>query len=67
MFVRPVRGVVAVFGGQVVPMDILGVPAGSRTVGHPIFSELGIRVSGPDDYLRRLRSAHVEPDAGRGG
>jgi glycyl-tRNA synthetase beta chain len=63
-FVRPVRGVVAVFGGQVVPLEILGVPSSGRTVGHPIYSELGIRVSSPDEYLRRLRGAHVEPDAG---
>jgi glycyl-tRNA synthetase beta chain len=62
-FVRPVRGVVAVFGGQVVPMEVLGVASSGRTVGHPINSELGIRVSGPDDYFRKLRASHVEPDA----
>ncbi len=62
-FVRPVRGVVAVFGGQVVPMEILGVASSARTVGHPINSELGIRISGPDDYFRKLRASHVEPDA----
>ncbi len=62
-FVRPVRGVVAVFAGQVVPMKILGVESGNRTVGHEIDSELGIRVSGPDEYLRKLRAAHVEPDS----
>jgi glycyl-tRNA synthetase beta chain len=61
-FVRPVRGVVAVFGGQVVPMELFGVASGARTVGHPILSELGIRVSGPDDFLQRLRTSHVEPD-----
>jgi glycyl-tRNA synthetase beta chain len=62
-FVRPVRGVVAVFCGQVVPMELCGVPSGSRTVGHPILSELGIRVSTPDEYLQKLRTAHVEPDS----
>lgn len=61
-FVRPVRGVVAVFGGHVVPMEICGVPSGARTVGHPVLSELPIRVSGPDDYLQKLRTARVEPD-----
>jgi glycyl-tRNA synthetase beta chain len=61
-FVRPVRGVLAVFGGQVVPFDLYGVASGNRTVGHPILSELGIRVSGPDDYLQKLRQSHVEPD-----
>ncbi|HTO89060.1 MAG TPA: glycine--tRNA ligase subunit beta [Thermoanaerobaculia bacterium] len=61
-YVRPVRSVVAVFGGHVVAMEILGVAAGSRTVGHPALSELPIRVSGPDDYLQKLRTACVEPD-----
>jgi len=61
-FVRPVRGVLAIFGGHVVPMELFGVAAGSRTVGHPIVSELGIRVFGPDDYLQKLRAGHVEPD-----
>ncbi len=62
-FVRPVRGVVAVFAGAVVPMRILGVESGARTVGHPVLSELPIRVSGPDDYFQKLRVAHVEPDS----
>jgi glycyl-tRNA synthetase beta chain len=61
-FVRPVRGVLAVFGGQVVPFELYGVASGNRTVGHPILSDLGIRVSGPDDYLQKLRQSHVEPD-----
>ena len=62
-FVRPVRGVVAVFAGKVVPMEILGVASGARTVGHPVLSEFPIRVSGPDDYLQKLRVGHVEPDS----
>ena len=28
----------------------------------PVLSELPIRVSGPDDYLQKLRAARVEPD-----
>ena len=61
-FVRPVRGIVAVFGGHVVPFELFGVASGARTVGHPVLSELGIRVSGPDEYLRKLRACFVEPD-----
>ena len=62
-FVRPVRSVVAVLGGRVVPMELFGVPAGDVTVGHRILSEGEIRVTGPDDYLAGLRKAFVEPDA----
>jgi glycyl-tRNA synthetase beta chain len=61
-FVRPVRGIVAVFAGHVVPFELFGVASGVRTVGHPVLSELGVRVSGPDEYFRKLRASHVEPD-----
>ncbi len=62
-FVRPVRSVVAVLGGEVVPMDILGVAAGNETVGHRLLSDGPIRVAGPDDYVTGLRGAFVEPDS----
>jgi glycyl-tRNA synthetase beta chain len=62
-FVRPVRGVVAIFGGRVVPLELFGVAASDRTVGHRVLSEGEIRVSGPDDYLAKLRQAFVEPDS----
>jgi glycyl-tRNA synthetase beta chain len=61
-FVRPVRGVLAVLGGRVVPMEVLGVAAGDRTVGHRVLSDGELRVTGPDDYLSGLRHKFVEPD-----
>ncbi len=62
-FVRPVRGVVAVYGGKVVPLSLYGVAAGDRTVGHRVLSDGEFPVTGPDDYLAKLRNAYVEPDA----
>ena len=62
-FVRPVRGVVALFGGHVVPLELFGVAASDRTLGHRVLSEGEIHVTGPDDYLVKLRIAFVEPDA----
>ena len=62
VFVRPVRGVVALCGGRVVPMKLFGVAAGSATLGHRILSEGVIAVTGPDDYFAGLRAANVEPD-----
>ena len=62
-FVRPVRGVVALYGGRVVPLELYGVRAGDRTVGHRVLSDGEFPVSGPDDYLAKLRNAYVEPDA----
>jgi len=61
-FVRPVRGVLALYGGRVVPMEILGVRSGDITVGHRVLSDAEISVTGPEDYLQKLRGAYVEPD-----
>jgi glycyl-tRNA synthetase beta chain len=61
-FVRPLRSVVALFGEEVVGMEVLGVAAGNVTVGHRILSEGERTVRGPEDWLEKLRSAGVEPD-----
>jgi glycyl-tRNA synthetase beta chain len=61
-FVRPVRGVLALFGGRVVPLELLGVRAGDSTFGHRVLSEGEFTVTGPDDYFQKLRGAYVEPD-----
>jgi glycyl-tRNA synthetase beta chain len=61
-FVRPVRGLVALYGGRVVALELYGVAAGNRTVGHRVLAEGEITVTGPDDYLAKLRKAWVEPD-----
>jgi glycyl-tRNA synthetase beta chain len=62
VFVRPVRGVVALLGGKVVPMELSGVPAGAATLGHRVLSEGALALTGADDYAARLRAARVEPD-----
>ena len=61
-FVRPVRGVLALFGGRVVPLELLGVRAGNSTVGHRVLSDGPLTVTGAEDYLQKLRGAYVEPD-----
>ncbi|HEY7573795.1 MAG TPA: glycine--tRNA ligase subunit beta, partial [Thermoanaerobaculia bacterium] len=61
-FVRPVRGVLALLDGRVVPMTLFGVEAGDRTAGHRILSDGDFAVTGADDYLEKLRSRFVEPD-----
>ncbi len=62
-FVRPVRGVLALLGGRVVPMELFGVAAGDRTSGHRVLSDGDFAVTGPEDYLEKLRGHFVEPDA----
>ena len=61
-FVRPVRGVLALFGGRVVPMEVMGVRSGNATVGHRVLSDGEVTIARPDEYLAKLRGAYVEPD-----
>jgi glycyl-tRNA synthetase beta chain len=61
-FVRPVRGVLALYGGHVVPMEVLGVRASGSTLGHRVLSNGDVLVTAPSEYLQKLRGAYVEPD-----
>jgi glycyl-tRNA synthetase beta chain len=63
VFVRPVRGVLALFSGRVVPMEVLGVASGGSTCGHRILSDGDLEVGGVEDYLDKLRAHGVEPDS----
>ena len=62
VFVRPIRGLLAVLGGHVAPMEVLGVAASASTVGHRVLSDGEFPVSGVEDYLAKLRRNGVEPD-----
>ncbi|HKF41515.1 MAG TPA: glycine--tRNA ligase subunit beta [Thermoanaerobaculia bacterium] len=62
VFVRPIRGLLAILGGQVAPMEVLGVPSSAFTSGHRVLSDGEFAVSGVEDYLGKLRSHGVEPD-----
>ena len=61
-FARPLRGLVALMGGGIVPLELFGIAATDRTVGHRVLSDGEFSVSSPDDYLAKIRDAHVEPD-----
>jgi glycyl-tRNA synthetase beta chain len=62
VFVRPVRGLLALLGPEVVPMEVFGVPSRAVTVGHRLLSDGEFAVQGPGDYFAKLRAAYVEPD-----
>ena len=61
-FVRPVHRVVLLFGDEVVPCTILGLPAGRETEGHRFHSPRPIRVRTPRAYPGSLRRAKVLAD-----
>ena len=58
-FIRPIRWVVAVLDGEIVPCEIAGVPSGNQTWGHRRLGPGPVAVTGADDYVRTLRSHAV--------
>ena len=65
-FVRPVHWVVLLFGSDLVPGTVLGVPTGRDTFGHRFHRPGPIRLSDPGDYDELLReTGRVEPDFAR--
>jgi glycyl-tRNA synthetase beta chain len=61
VFVRPIRGLLAIFGGELVPIELLSVRSARTTLGHRLLADTEFAVEGPEDYLRKLRAAFVEP------
>jgi glycyl-tRNA synthetase beta chain len=53
-FVRPLQWVVMLFGKEIVPGDILGIPNGNITRGHRIHCQAPIELSDPRSYESRL-------------
>jgi glycyl-tRNA synthetase beta chain len=62
-WVRPLHGIVCTFDGEVVPFEFAGVTSGNTTKGHRFLSSGAIEVRRYDDYVEKLRKAHVILDA----
>jgi len=61
-WVRPLSGIVALLGGEVVPFDVGGIVSGRETLGHRFMHRGAITIDGADDYADKLRAAHVIVD-----
>jgi glycyl-tRNA synthetase beta chain len=61
-FARPIRWIVAVFGGQTVDAKFGGVSAGAVTSGHRFMSSGQIGVTTREDYLSGLKQNSVIAD-----
>ncbi|MGQ9687003.1 MAG: glycine--tRNA ligase subunit beta, partial [Thiobacillaceae bacterium] len=62
-FVRPVHGIVALHGAEVIPCDLFGLTAGRTTRGHRFMGEGEIVIAAAAAYAETLRSrGFVEPD-----
>ncbi|SEJ41900.1 glycyl-tRNA synthetase beta chain [Sphingobium sp. AP50] len=58
-WVRPLQGIVALLGGEVIAIEIDGIVAGRETVGHRFHSTGPVTIDGADDYAAKLRAAYV--------
>jgi glycyl-tRNA synthetase beta chain len=60
-FVRPLRWLVALLDGDVVPLEFAGIKADRTSRGHRILSSAPVTFDKPADYAEKLRAAHVLP------
>jgi glycyl-tRNA synthetase beta chain len=61
-WVRPLQGIVALFGDDVVPCEVAGVTSGAATVGHRFHHPGIITIGSANDYVEKLRACHVVVD-----
>jgi glycyl-tRNA synthetase beta chain len=61
-WVRPLHGIVAILGEEIVPVEIDGIASGATTVGHRFHHPGDITVGGASDYVEKLRACHVIVD-----
>ncbi|HWW57666.1 MAG TPA: glycine--tRNA ligase subunit beta [Sphingopyxis sp.] len=61
-WVRPLSGIVAIFGEDLVPCEVSGIPAGFATRGHRFHCPGEITIGSASDYAEKLRACHVIVD-----
>ena len=58
-WVRPLQGIVAILGDDVVPCEIEGIVSGTVTMGHRFHHSGPVNIGNAGDYIEKLRAAHV--------
>jgi glycyl-tRNA synthetase beta chain len=61
-WVRPLQGIVAILGEEIVPFAFAGVESSATTYGHRFHHPGPITVNGASDYVEKLRACHVIVD-----
>ncbi|MGX7952692.1 glycine--tRNA ligase subunit beta [Tsuneonella sp. HG249] len=61
-WVRPMSGIVAILGEDLVECEVGGVVSGYATLGHRFHHDGPITIGGADDYQEKLRACHVLVD-----
>src|SRR6476659_1945016 len=58
-FVRPVRWIVAMLDGEIIPLEFAGIKAGNRSRGHRILGPAQVSIASPSQYAETMKGAHV--------
>ncbi|HET6369692.1 MAG TPA: glycine--tRNA ligase subunit beta, partial [Nitrospiria bacterium] len=61
-FVRPIRWIVSLLGGEEIPFPFAGISSGRVSRGHAILSPAPFRVTSREQYFRESRKRFVEVD-----
>jgi len=63
LFVRPIRWILCLLGGEVLPMTLAGVDSSNRTFGHRVLAQnVTVEVNNFEDYRRNLITSKVDID-----
>jgi glycyl-tRNA synthetase beta chain len=62
-WVRPLRSILCLFDGAVVPFEVDGIVSGATTRGHRLMADASFAVTGYTEYREKLRAAYVLLDA----
>jgi len=61
-WVRPLSGIVAIFGEELIACEVSGISAGFATRGHRFHCPGEITIGSASDYAEKLRACHVIVD-----
>ena len=61
-WVRPLQGIIALLGDDLVPCEIDGLKSGATTFGHRFHHKGPVTITNAGDYATKLRAAHVVLD-----
>jgi glycyl-tRNA synthetase beta chain len=58
-FVRPVRWIVALLDGEIIPLEFAGIKAGNQSRGHRVLGPGQVSIGAPSKYVESMQHAHV--------
>ena len=61
-FARPIHNILALLGKSVISFSLGNIKSGRYTHGHSFMAPAKIKLNSPDEYLDKLRAAHVVAD-----